>query len=126
LASTGQKYPLLDRLATHPDWVLVFNTESSMVFVKRGSVSDAWLRKYARPKEQMDNTVLSEAHLMVKYNANRYMAWWEMAQIYAKRKQYKHALFALNQHLARSPQRTPAAERLQRQLVQAMNRPGKQ
>lgn len=113
---TGQKYPLLDRLAAHPDWFLVFNSESSMVFVKRGSVADDWLRKYALPKEKMDDTILAESHLMVKYNANRYMAWWEMAQIYTKRKQYKNALLALNQHLARSPRQSPAALRLQKQL----------
>ena len=118
---TGQKYPFLDRIALHPDWSLVFQTESSMVFVKRGSVPDAWLRKYARPKERMDDTILSEANLMVKYNANRYMAWWEMAQIYNRRKQYKHALYALNQHIERSPRLNPAAERLYRQLTQRMN-----
>ncbi len=118
---TGQKYPLLDRLAAHPDWYLVLNTESSMVFVKRGSVSEEWLREHARPKERMDDTILSEAHLMVKYNANRYMAWWEMAQIYTRRKEYKHALFTVNQHLARSPNQNPAAVKLRNQLNQAVN-----
>jgi hypothetical protein len=122
---TGQKYPLLDRLRVNLDWSLVFNTESSMVFVKRGSVSDRWLKRYAKPKERMDDTILSEARLMVSTNSNRYMAWWEMAQIYNRRKQYRNALFALNQHLARSPNRSPAAERLHRQLTQRMNTSGK-
>jgi len=122
---TGQKYPLLDRLAAHPDWYLVLNTESSMVFVKRGSVSDTWLKKHALPKKRIDDTVLSETHLMVKINANRYMSWWEMAQIYTRRKQYKNALFALKQYLARAPKRMPAAEKLHRQLTQAVNKADK-
>jgi len=117
---TGQKDPLLDRLAAHSDWSMVFNSESSMIFVKRGSVPDDWLRKYAFSKKRMDDTILSEAHLMVKYNANRYMAWWEMAQVYTRRKQYKNALFALSQHIARSPRRNPAAEKLRNQLTQVM------
>jgi cytochrome c-type biogenesis protein CcmH/NrfG len=83
------------------------------------------LKRYERPRERIDDTVLAEANLMVKYNPGRYMAWWEMAQIYAKRKQYKHALFALNQHLARSPNRNLAAEKLHRQLTQRMNASGK-
>lgn len=117
---TGQKYPLLDRLRASPDWSLVFNTESSMVFVRNDSVPVNWLKQYTRPKERMDDTILSEAHLMIKYNANRYMAWWEMAQIYTRRKQYKNALFAVQQHLARSPRQSPAAIQLQQQLVMAM------
>jgi hypothetical protein len=117
---TGRKYSLLDRIAAHPDWYLVFNTESSMVFVKRGSVSDNWLSKYAFSKKKMDDTILSEAHLNVKYNANRYMAWWEMAKIYTRRKEYKKALFTLNQHLARSPKRYPTAVKLHGHLTRVV------
>lgn len=114
---TGQKYPLLDRLAASSDWHLVFNTESSMVFVRSGSVAPGWLKRHERPKaEQIDNTVLSEANLMVRYHAGRYMAWWEMAQIYMKRRQYANAEFAVRQHLKRNPQRNPAAEQLLGQL----------
>ncbi len=113
----GQKYPLLDRLAASQDWHLVFNTESSLVFVRSGSVDPGWLKRHERPKsEQIDNTVLSEAKLMVRYNAGRYMAWWEMAQIYMKRRQYANAEFAMRQHLNRNPQRNPAAEQLLSQL----------
>ncbi len=122
---TGQKYPLLDRLAAHPDWYLVLNTESSMVFVRRGSVSEDWLKKHALSKKRIDDTVLSETLLMIKNNANRYMSWWEMAQIYTRRKQYNNALFALNQYLARAPKRFPAAEKLHRQLTQVVNKASK-
>ena len=118
---TGQKYPLLDRLRASDDWHLVFNSESSMIFVRSGSVHPRWLKRHERPKEQIDNTVLSEANLMIRYNAGRYMAWWEMAQIYMKRKQYARAKFALEQHMARSPKRNPNAERMYNQLLR---RPG--
>lgn len=119
---TGQKYPLLDRLRAHPDWHLVFNSESSMVFVRSGTISDAWLKRYEKPKEAMDNTILSEAHLMVQYNPNRYMAWWEMAQIYLKRKQYQNAHFALQQHLMRSPNPVPQARSYYTQLTKKLGR----
>jgi hypothetical protein len=115
---TGQKYPLLDRLRESEHWVLVLNAESSMVFVRNGSMSKSWIRKYSRPKDLMDDTILSESHLMVRVNPNRFMAWWEMAQIYTKRRQYKEALFALEQHLKRSPRRSSAAEQLYYQLTQ--------
>ena len=88
-----------------------------MVFVRSGSVHPFWLKRHERPKEQIDNTVLSEANLMIRYNAGRYMAWWEMAQIYMKRKQYARAKFALEQHMARSPQRNPNAQRMYNQLL---------
>jgi len=117
---TGQKYPLLDRLKASEEWHLVFNSESSMVFVRSGSVHPFWLKRHERPKEQIDNTVLSEANLMIRYNANRYMAWWEMAQIYMKRKQYAQAKFALEQHMARSPQRNPNAQRMYDQLLRRL------
>jgi hypothetical protein len=123
---TGQTYPLLDRLRDSADWSLVFSSDSSLVFVLNDSVSADWLQRFARPKERIDDTVLSEAHLMVSVNPNRYMAWWEMAQIYTQRKQYQHALFALNQHIARAPQRNPAAEKLRDQLIQALNASSKQ
>jgi hypothetical protein len=122
---TGQKYPLLDRLQASPDWSLVFNTESSMVFVRNDSVPADWLQRYTRPKTRIDDTSLSEAHLMVKYNANRYMAWWEMAKIYTRRKQYKNALIAVKQHLARSPKPSPAAVQLQKQLERVVGNTGK-
>ncbi len=122
---TGQKYPLLDRLRASPDWALIFTAESSMVFVRSDSVSAHWLKRYEKPKERMDDTILSEAHLMVNVNPGRYMAWWEMAQIYTKRKEYKNALLALNQHIMRSPQHRPVAERLKVQLVQALKLSGR-
>ncbi len=122
---TGQKYPLLDRLAVHPDWYLVFQTESSMVFVKRSSVPDSWLSQHAIPKVKMDDTILSEAQLMVRYDINRYMAWWSMADIYARRNQYANALFAVNQYIARTPKPTEPALSLRNQLIQVLKTSGR-
>ena len=75
------------------------------------------VKRHERPKEPIDNTVLSEANLMVRFNVGRYMAWWEMVQIYMKRKHYARAKFALERHMARSPQRNPNAERMYNQLL---------
>lgn len=116
---TGQKYPLLDQLRNNPDWSLVFNDESSMVFVLNNSVAPDWLKRYARPKSQIDNTVMSEAHLMTSVNANRYMSWWSMTEIYMKRKQYNHAWFAIQQYMKRAPRPSPQAVRIYRQLETA-------
>ncbi len=118
---TGQKYPLLDRLRVHNGWSLVFTSESSLVFVRNESVSSNWLLKYKMLKERMDDTILSEAHLMVGVNPGRYMAWWEMAQIYLKRKRYKEAFYALRQYLQRSPMPHPQAKAYYNQLSRMFN-----
>lgn len=114
---TGQLYPLLDRLRTSEDWSLVFNSESSMVFVRRGSVPEEWLARFAKPKSKMDDTILSEARLMVSVNPGRYMAWWEMARVYLNRKQYPQAYAALRQHLARAPGPRPQAQKIFQDLT---------
>ncbi len=119
---TGQMYPFLDKIRAHKDWYLVFNDESSMVFVKRGSVPDAWLAKYAKPKIKMDDTILSEAHLMVSVNPKRYMAWWEMGKIYLKRKQYRNAHAAFRQHLMRSPRPQPQAQKIYKDLTEFLKK----
>lgn len=119
---TGQLYPLLDKLRQRKDWFLVFNDESSMVFVRAGSVPRGWLAKHARPKAKMDDTILSESRLMVSINPKRYMAWWEMARVYLKRKQYRRAHLALRQHLARSPVPRPKAQKIYRDLTEHLKK----
>ena len=57
---TGQLYPLLDRLRASEDWFLVFNSESSMVFVRRGTVPEEWLARFAKPKSKMDDTIFQK------------------------------------------------------------------
>ena len=116
----GMKYPLLDRLKESVDWSLVFNTESSLIFVKNGAMPEHWIKRFAKPKERIDDTVLAEANLMVQFNANRYMAWLEMARIYEKRGFFNRALFAVNQHIARAPRPHPEALRMQQALSQHM------
>ena len=113
---TGEKFAFLDKLKGHRDWHLVFNSESSMVFVKEGSVPADWLRRFKRSKWNVDETVLAEAHLMVKESPDRYMAWWEMAQVYQQRQQYQYAFAALKQHLRRAPRPAPGAEQSYRML----------
>ena len=114
---TGQKYPLLDRLVADPQWNLVFNAEASMVFVRETGVDRSWLLKHRRPKALVDDSILTETHLMLGTNPNRYMAWWEMAQIYYKRRQFKEARMAVEQHLMRAPRPVgPARDMLNRLL----------
>mgnify|MGYP001454594177 CR=1 FL=1 len=119
---TGQKYPVIERLRRSNDWFLVFNDESSMVFVLQDSMPETWLQKYAKPKIAMDDTILSEAILMAKVAPRRYMAWWEMAQIFLKRKDYNNALLALDKHLYYSPVPNPKAVSLRNQLMQFLQR----
>lgn len=123
---TGQRYPLLDRLRKSENWFLVFNDESSMIFVKRGSMPEAWMQKHVRPKRMMDDTILAEALLMVKVNPKRYMAWWEMSQIFLKRKDYKGALVTIRQHIARSPRPHPQALKIRDQLEQHLKKVSQQ
>jgi len=62
------------------------------------------------PKEQMDDTILATARLMTGVNPNRYLAWYEMAQVHLRRRQLPEAKAALEQYLRRTPQRDPQAE----------------
>ena len=57
---------------------------------------------------------------MVSVNPQRYMAWWEMARIYLKRKQYPQAYLALRQHLARAPRPMPQAQKLYQDLAKLL------
>ena len=94
------------------------------MFVKNDSVPAEWLNRYSRPKEQIDNTVLSEAFLMTGVNPARFMSWWSMTEIYMKRRQYKDAWYALNRHLAWAPQPVPQATRLYQQLAPMYQKEG--
>ncbi|MEJ2472207.1 MAG: hypothetical protein P8Y96_14015 [Desulfuromonadales bacterium] len=118
----GQKYPLLDRLRYSPEWSLVFNSESSMVFVRNSSVSPEWLKEWTVSKERIDDTLLAEGNLMVRQDLNRYMAWWQMAQIYSKRGEYQNALFCVQQYLQRAPQPRQEAYYLLKQMEMMVKR----
>lgn len=115
---TGQHYPLLDRLAASPDWSLVFADVSALVFVRSDSMSGDWLQAHRLPASRIDDTVLSEARLLVADNPGRYMAWWEIARIEIGRRNYATAFHALEKHLSWAPpgKRVPAAERYFRML----------
>jgi hypothetical protein len=117
---TGRLYPLLDRLRTSENWALVFNSEASMVFIRKGSVPEEWLARYAKPKSRMDDTILSQAKLMVTVNPNRYMAWWEMARVYLKRKEYRNAYLAMRQHIKRTPRPSQQAQKIYQDLTKFM------
>ena len=108
---TGQRYPLLDLLRASSDWHLVFADATALVFVKAGSLPELWLAAHRLPGERIDDTILATAKLMVDVNPNRYLAWYEMAQVHLRRRQMKDAKAALEQYLSRSPERDPTAER---------------
>jgi hypothetical protein len=107
---TGQRFPMIDLLRMSPDWHLVFADDSALVFVREGSVPQAWLAMRRLPKERMDDTILATAQLMTGVDPNRYMAWSEMAQVHLRRRQLQEAKLALEQYLRRAPQRDPQAE----------------
>ena len=120
---TGQLYPFLDQLRVRQDWPLVFSDDTAMIFVRAGSVPEDWLAKHTLPKSRMNDTILATAHLMLKVNPQRYMAWWEMARVYLNREQYRNAHAALQQHLARTPQPGPGprAQQIYRELTLFLN-----
>jgi len=118
---TGQRYPLLDLLRASSDWPLVFADATALVFVKAGSLPELWLAAHRLPGEQIDDTILATAKLMVDVNPNRYLAWYEMAQVHLRRRQMKDAKAALEQYLSRSPERDPTAERTW-QMLESMTR----
>ncbi|MDF1581426.1 MAG: hypothetical protein P1P74_11720 [Desulfuromonadales bacterium] len=117
MVSNGQSYPILRVLGRDPDWALVFHDDSSLVFVRVDAVDPTWLSRHRLAPQRIEDTILSEALLLVNVDANRYAGWWEIAQITLKRKQYSAAFQALRQHLRRSPTKNPLAESYYRQLL---------
>lgn len=114
--STGERYPLLDRLRQDPDWALVFADQSALVFVRKASVAKEWLTAHRLPEERVDDSILSESKLLVDIGPWRYMAYWEMARIHMARKEYRLALEALEQYLSWVPVPDPIAESYYRTL----------
>jgi len=114
---TGQHYPLLDKLRESPHWALVFADESSLVFVRTEAVDSTWLARHRLPDERIDETILSEAQLLVQTESQRYKAWWEIARIRLARRQYPEAFSALENYLMRTPTRDPLAENYYRILL---------
>ncbi len=113
---SGQHYPLLDQLRESSQWALVFADESSLVFVRRDAVEENWLVQNRLPDERIDDTILSEARLLVQTEPQRYKGWWEIARIQMARRQYPEALFALENYLVRTPTRDPLAENYYRTI----------
>jgi len=107
----SERYPLLDRMASSANWSLVFGDESSLVFVRNSAVNAAWLERYALPKKQIYDTVLSEARLLIADDPNRYNAYWELAQVYVMKQDYRQAFDALKEYLSRTPVIKPAAQK---------------
>lgn len=113
---TGQRYPLLDRLRESPEWVLVFADDTALVFVRAESVPADWLAARRLPAERIDETVLATARLMTAVNPDRFLAWYEMAQVHLRRRELAAAKAALEQYLNRVPERDPMAEQTWRML----------
>jgi Tfp pilus assembly protein PilF len=53
---------------------------------------------------------------MTGVDPNRYLAWYEMAQVHLRRRQLREAKAALEQYLRRTPQRDLQAEQTWRML----------
>jgi hypothetical protein len=117
---TGQHYPIIDQLRKDPAWRLVFADVSGLIFVREDAVAADWLAHYELPDSRADDTILSEARLLVEMEPQRYKGWWEIARIQMARKDYPEALLALEQYLRRTPQRDLQAEQLWRMLDNRM------
>ncbi len=120
----GKLFPLVERLRSHPQWALVFADESSLVFVRSASVTPAWLERYRLPANRLEDTILSQARLVVADGPWRFPAYWEWARVCINRKLYAEALVPLRQYLLRAPshQRVPQAETYYR-MIHAMMGP---
>lgn len=107
----GGHYPILDIMRASPDWALVFNGVSSLVFVRRQAMGTAWLKGHELSKDRVEDTLLSEARLVSSRSPWHYKAWWEMARIEMKRKEYRQAYLALQQYFHWAPvnKRDPSA-----------------
>ena len=113
---TGQHYPIIDLLRKDPEWRLVFADVSALIFVRGDAVAADWLAQYELPDSRADDTILSEARLLVEMEPQRYKGWWEIYKIQMARRKYPEAFLALEQYLRRTPVPDTQAEALYRIL----------
>lgn len=118
----GRHYPLLDRLRTHPDWVLVMAGQSALVFVRKSACDPNWLQQHALPKRRIDDTILADAVRLLKTDPKRFMAYREIATIYVKRKQFRNALIPLKRYIETLPGRDHKAEEYYEKLKKIVAR----
>lgn len=107
---TGQHYPLLDKLRKDPEWALVLAEGTELVFVQSDQVDYDWLQSHRLPNSRIDDMILAETELLLRFGPSRYMAYWEQARIYMDRNQHSEALAALKEFIRWSPVRQPVAE----------------
>lgn len=117
----SERYPLIDRLGESAHWALVFADRSSLVFVRRTAVDAQWLSRHELGRENIDETVLAEAQLLVEEDPRRYNAWWEIVQVYLNQMKYPEAFAALNSYLATASRKNPKAQEIYPILNQLVN-----
>ena len=119
---TGQHYPIIDALQQSPHWALVFADQSALIFVRRRAVPTKWLAAHQLPASRIDDTILSEAQLLLAANAWRYMAWYEIARIEMDRGHDRVALQALTYYMRTTPKPDPMIVQYYSKLLRRFGR----
>jgi len=96
----GRRLALLEKLRGHREWTPVFAAETHLVFVREGTMPDAWMTKYALPDSVIDDTILAEALQLLQVTPLRKQALWEVAKVLLERGDMKGAFPYLKSYIA--------------------------
>lgn len=78
---TGEMYDLVDILIKDDRWSLVFVDNDAMVFL-RGRENEEVIRKYAIPKIEAYNQVISQGNNLIRLGLNNHYVWQALARAY--------------------------------------------
>ncbi len=95
----GSRFPLLEKLRRNPAWVLSAAGETHLVFVRKASMPAEWIDENTLPTSRIDDTILSEAKLLLQVTPLRRQALWEAAQILLKRRDYEGGYLYLRRYI---------------------------
>ncbi|MEK6692729.1 MAG: tetratricopeptide repeat protein, partial [Nitrospirota bacterium] len=66
LYPTGEIYPIVERLIENDDWALVYNDHLSLIFVKKNSQNDSFIKTFIKDKKESYNTIIIQASARAK------------------------------------------------------------
>lgn len=120
----GYRYPLIERLQGSKEWVAVFADDTSLVYVRRKAVPEAWINAHALTQTAIDAAILRAADMCIRENPRGSDAYWVRGEILLKQGALDVAYVAIDRYLRTAQYPHPEAVRAQQHLRQWFDRRG--
>lgn len=99
----SQRYKLIDNLFFDKGWVLVYQDENSLIFVRDGT-NEALIERYALPKKRIWEEVISEASYHISRDPKKEKAWESLGYAYSMQGRWADAVRAYKNGLKYHPE----------------------